>query len=62
MLGEGEEADLEVKVWVDREAGTLNIRDRGVGMTRDELAKNLGTIAKSGTSAFLESMQKGTST
>ena len=59
MLGEGEEADLEVKVWVDREAGTLNIRDRGVGMTRDELAKNLGTIAKSGTSAFLESMQKG---
>ncbi|EFJ49245.1 hypothetical protein VOLCADRAFT_80696 [Volvox carteri f. nagariensis] len=59
QLGEGEAANLDIKIWLDAASRTLNIRDRGIGMTKDDLVKNLGTIAKSGTSAFLEQMQKG---
>lgn len=50
---------LEVKISVDSERGILSIRDTGIGMTRNDLMNNLGTIAKSGTAAFLEQMQKG---
>ncbi len=51
--GDGE---LRVRVSVDKEKRTLTIADNGIGMTRDEVIENLGTIAKSGTKAFLESM------
>lgn len=51
--GDGE---LGVRLWIDKEAGTLTIADNGIGMTRDEVIENLGTIAKSGTKAFLESI------
>ena len=51
--GDGE---LGVKIWVDKDAQTLSISDNGIGMTRDEVIENLGTIAKSGTKAFLESI------
>lgn len=54
LLGEGDEANLEIKVRADKEANTLEIMDTGVGMTRDDLIKNLGTIAKSGTNLFLK--------
>merc|ERR1711968_155131 len=59
VLGEGDTAKLEIKVTVDKAAKTLRITDRGVGMTKDDLIKNLGTIAKSGTSKFLETIGKG---
>ncbi|HZW67005.1 MAG TPA: molecular chaperone HtpG [Pseudogracilibacillus sp.] len=45
-------ADYYIKVTPDSEAGTLTIKDTGIGMTREELEENLGTIAKSGSLAF----------
>ncbi|AKM48442.1 molecular chaperone HtpG [Edwardsiella anguillarum] len=51
--GDGE---LRVRISVDRDNRTLTLSDNGIGMTRDEVIENLGTIAKSGTKAFLESM------
>jgi heat shock protein beta len=58
-LGTGDEAQLDIRISFDNEKKMLTIKDRGVGMTKSELKHNLGTIAKSGTSAFLEQMQKG---
>lgn len=51
--GEGE---LHVRVSFNKEQRTLTIADNGIGMTRDEVIDHLGTIAKSGTKSFLESM------
>lgn len=50
------DAELGVKISIDKDARTLTISDNGIGMTRDEVIENLGTIAKSGTKAFLESI------
>ena len=49
MLGEGEQANLEIRIKIDKENKLLTITDRGIGMTKDDLVKNLGTIAQSGT-------------
>ncbi|MDR1012339.1 MAG: molecular chaperone HtpG [Coxiellaceae bacterium] len=52
------ENDLELKIWVDfdSQAKTITIRDNGIGMNRDEIVSNLGTIAKSGTREFLHNL------
>ena len=58
LLGEGDE--LEIRITPDASDKTLTIADNGVGMTRDEMVQNLGTIAHSGSQRFLEAMkQKG---
>jgi len=54
-LYEGEQ-DLKLQVSCDKEARTVTIRDNGIGMNRQEVIENLGTIAKSGTRAFLDQL------
>tara|TARA_R110000823_G_scaffold130015_20_gene258132 strand:+ start:15153 stop:17081 length:1929 start_codon:yes stop_codon:yes gene_type:complete len=50
------QSDFEIRVEVDKEAGTVRVSDNGIGMNRDEVVENLGTIAKSGTAAFLDNL------
>ena len=50
------DGDLCVKLSVDKEAGTITISDNGIGMTRDDVIANLGTIAKSGTKDFFSKL------
>jgi molecular chaperone HtpG len=49
---------LEIHITTDEQAGTLTIADRGIGMSHEELVKNLGTIAHSGTKAFLKAVKE----
>jgi molecular chaperone HtpG len=50
------DANLGVRISINKDAGTITIADNGIGMTRDEVIDNLGTIAKSGTKAFLQTI------
>ncbi|BET95805.1 molecular chaperone HtpG [Xenorhabdus sp. TCT-1] len=50
------DGELRVRLALDKEQKTITISDNGIGMSRDEVIDNLGTIAKSGTKAFLESI------
>ncbi len=52
------DAELAIHITADKEAGTITVRDSGIGMTREELVTNLGTIAQSGATAFLEALQE----
>jgi len=57
----GEKKELEIRIEYDKDAKTFTITDTGVGMTKNDLIKNLGTIAKTGTTAFIEAISKGNS-
>ncbi len=56
-LLEGKE-EPSIHIDIDKDAGTISIRDNGIGMTQDEVMENIGTIANSGTRKYLESLDK----
>ncbi|MSN25839.1 MAG: molecular chaperone HtpG [Geobacter sp.] len=51
------DSDWKIKLIPDKEAGTLVIRDNGIGMTMAEVEENIGTIARSGTKAFMQNLK-----
>ena len=54
----GNDKTFEIYLIPDKDAHTLTIKDNGIGMSRQEVIDNIGTIAKSGTQAFLEQLKK----
>jgi len=54
-----EKAEYSIKLTADKENKTLTVSDNGIGMSEEELIDNLGTIARSGTCRFLESLESG---
>jgi molecular chaperone HtpG len=51
-------SDWKIKIIPDEKAGTLTVSDNGIGMSRESIVENLGTIAKSGTRAFMETLTR----
>ncbi len=54
-----DDPELKIKIHSDKKKRTVTISDNGIGMTREEVEKNIGTIARSGTRAFLDEVEKG---
>jgi molecular chaperone HtpG len=52
----GEDPEFGITISIDKKARTITVADNGIGMTRDELVENLGTIARSGTTAFVQQL------
>jgi heat shock protein beta len=59
VLGEGDDKKQEILISFDKDERSLTIRDRGVGMTKQDLIQNLGTVARSGTTQFVEALSSG---
>jgi len=55
-------SDWKIKLIPDKDAGTLTIRDNGIGMNSAEVEENIGTIARSGTKAFMQSLKDASAT
>src|ERR1051326_9480394 len=51
-----DDAELHIRVAYDKDARTITVSDNGIGMTREEVIENIGTIAKSGTNEFFQSL------
>ena len=56
----GDDPTLQVKVTIDKKKRTITVADNGIGMNHDDLVENLGTIARSGTAAFVDQMSGDT--
>lgn len=54
----GNDAEYKIKITADKKNRTLTVSDNGIGMTFDEVVENIGTIAKSGTAAFMAAVEK----
>ena len=54
----GGDSELKIEIEVDEEAGLVTVRDNGIGMSRQDVVENIGTIARSGTKTFLENMSE----
>ena len=61
VAGSGEQHPLEINIITDTTANTLTLVDNGIGMSREDLVSNLGTIARSGSKQFVDQMKTSTS-
>ena len=51
-----DDSELKIKIDYDKKNRTITVRDNGIGMNREDIINNIGTIARSGTSAFVDNM------
>lgn len=58
IYGSSDDVPLEIKISIDEDLQALIITDTGVGMTLDEMVANLGTVARSGTTKFIEALKE----